>query len=138
VRSYFCDALVSSDANVRVLGRRSEGRAIDAARRKCDRPVDFVRVIGNVAKQRRAPDERADKRDRQFARLILRTASPVNRRNVAEAIVRIRGAVMTKALAGGLLPFRALRVRRRRRRDTRGKSEAGPGLDRLPAGRRRC
>jgi hypothetical protein len=32
-------------------------------------------------------------------------------RNVAEAIVRIRGAVMTKALAGGLLPFRAKRGR---------------------------
>jgi hypothetical protein len=31
-----------------------------------------------VAKQRRAPDEGADKRDRQLARLILRTASPVN------------------------------------------------------------
>jgi hypothetical protein len=53
-RSYFCDALVSSDANVRVLGRRSEGRAIDAARRKYDRPVDFVRVIGNVALRKRA------------------------------------------------------------------------------------
>jgi hypothetical protein len=38
-----------------------------------------------VAKQRRAPDERADKRDRHLARLILRTALPVNRRDVATA-----------------------------------------------------
>jgi hypothetical protein len=37
-----------------------------------------ARVIAIVAKQRRAPDERAEERDRQLARLILRTASPVN------------------------------------------------------------
>jgi hypothetical protein len=33
-------------------------------------------TMGPVAKQRRAADERADKRDRQLARLILRTALP--------------------------------------------------------------
>jgi hypothetical protein len=41
-----------------------------------------------VAKQRRAPDARVDKSDRQLTRLILRTASPVNRRNVAKAQAR--------------------------------------------------
>jgi hypothetical protein len=45
-------------------------------------------VIPFVAKQRHAPDERAEERDRQLARLMLRTASPVNRRNVAEAEAR--------------------------------------------------
>jgi hypothetical protein len=48
-------------------------------------------TIQIVAKQRRPPDERADKRDRQLTRLILRTASPVNRRNAAVAIARLLG-----------------------------------------------
>ena len=59
-----------------------------------------------VAKQRRAPDERADKRDRQLARLLLRTALPVNRRNVAEALAGAEARGETKAMAGGLA-FRA-------------------------------
>jgi hypothetical protein len=56
-------------------------------------------VAAFVAKQRRAPDERADKRDRQLARLILRTALPVNRRNVANGIARHSLAGNSKAIA---------------------------------------
>jgi hypothetical protein len=51
-----------------------------------------------VAKQRRGPDERADKRDRQLVRSILRTASRVNRRNVAEALVRSGNLRMMEAI----------------------------------------
>jgi hypothetical protein len=65
----------------------------------------IVRPIGAnavVAKQRRAPDELADKRDRQLARLILRTASPVNRRNVADPLVRCSYLQMAKAVASSI------------------------------------
>jgi hypothetical protein len=53
-------------------------------------PVEAVGT-GSVANHRNRgkaaapPGRRADKRDRQLARLILRTASPVNRRNVAQS-----------------------------------------------------
>jgi hypothetical protein len=59
-------------------------------------------VAAFVAKQRRAPDERADKRDRQLARLILRTALPVNRRNVADPLVRLGAAALMEAVAGAV------------------------------------
>jgi hypothetical protein len=58
-----------------------------------------------VAKQRPAPDECADKRDRQLARLILRAASPMNRRNVAQALVSSGAGAEAKAIAGDLLAF---------------------------------
>jgi hypothetical protein len=51
-----------------------------------------------LAKQRPPPGERADKRDRQLARLILRTALPVNRRNVAIAVARSGGHRPTDAI----------------------------------------
>jgi hypothetical protein len=58
-----------------------------------------VATIGIVAKQRPAPDECADKRDRQLARLILRASSPMNRRNVAEALASCEAAPAMKAIA---------------------------------------
>jgi hypothetical protein len=56
--------------------------------------VRLVRHVatGYVAKQRPVPDECADERDRPLARLILRTALPVNRRNVAEALAARKAA----------------------------------------------
>jgi hypothetical protein len=60
-------------------------------------------IVGEVTPQRRVPHNPAR---------LLATADAARPGycNVAEAIVRIRGAVMTKALAGGLLPFRAKQV----------------------------
>jgi hypothetical protein len=103
-------------------GRREQGRGEDPQnRRACPRKagstssawcssVPRERAIQIVAKQRRPPDERADKRDRQLARLILRTASPVNRRNVADALA---GSDYRRTMKG--IPVLNLRCPRWRR-----------------------
>jgi hypothetical protein len=60
-----------------------------------------------VAKQRRAPDEGADKRDRQLARLILRTASPVNDATSPKDLsgLRTRNRESARAVASGDFGF---------------------------------
>jgi hypothetical protein len=68
------------------LIRGRDDRRADSRER--DRPTRLAPAAAFVAKQRRAPDARVDKSDRQLTRLILRTASPVNRRNVAKAQAR--------------------------------------------------
>jgi hypothetical protein len=82
--------------------------------------VPRERAIQIVAKQRRPPDERADKRDRQLARLILRTASPVNRRNVADALA---GSDYRRTMKGIV---RSARVRIARSRLKRQGRRRGP------------
>jgi hypothetical protein len=92
-------------------------------------------AIASVAKQRRAPDERADKRNRQLASLILQTAPPANRRNVANPIVRVGLGPLTEALVGVAFPMsRGLAVSasplRREPRATSRKWELAPrGLE---------
>jgi hypothetical protein len=76
------------------LSRRSHDRAVDAARRECDRPVEFIRVIGNVAKRWRGVEAAND-------RIGSRKALPVSLSLDTNAIV----STATAETAAGRLPL---------------------------------
>ena len=56
--------------------RRWDGQGIDVARPECDRPVGFVRVIGNVAKRKPASTVSGEQSDRQLSAGASRQTGP--------------------------------------------------------------